>query len=602
MARTVIDSIGVATPSRTVTTRDVVGGCLRPLDLPLELMTGIVSRRVAGEGEYSVDLAARAGLDCLSRSSIPAEDIDLLINTSISRIDGPSWATYEPALATRLRLLLGCRNAWTFDLANACAGTFTGIWLADALIRAGRVRTALVVSGEFVSHLISTAQLEIDGRHDPRIACLTLGDAGAAVLLTRSGDDRTGLEHIGLRTLGEHHALCVAGPSDRPHGGAVMKTQMAALAAVGIRESIAHAAESLAALDLTIGDVDRFIPHQTSSVAIRAGIRHANRVFGVDALHEGNVIDNLATWGNTSTTAHLVALYDAARDGRVESGQRVLFEIAASGVTVGTAVYTLDDLPDRLVGGLGSTRPTPSATPAPLRGVRIGAVGLATEGATTIDLLREAITGCLAGRDQPDLLIHTGVYVTGLIAEPAVAAIAAGELGLGGDFLGFDLTNGGLGTLDACRVAAELISAGAVRTVLVAASEDGGGVRRRGSALLLEAGDGGFAGFHSRHFDEHLADFHATAVQEDGRSFVRAGDRRLLADRTAALVPQVVAELLAAHGVPEEEVTTVLLPDPELFTSALPFAFATLEAAPGDLVVIVGAASGIEIGAALYRM
>ncbi|WP_066366419.1 3-oxoacyl-[acyl-carrier-protein] synthase III C-terminal domain-containing protein [Herbidospora mongoliensis] len=602
MVRTVIDSLGVASPSRIVATRDVVDGCLRPLDLPLELTTGIVSRRVAGEGEYSVDLAARAGLDCLSRSSIPAGEVDLLINTSISRVDGPSWATYEPALATRLRRLLGCHDAWTFDLANACAGTFTGIWLADALIRAGRIRTALVVSGEFVSHMIPTAQLEIEGKNDPRIACLTLGDAGAAVLLTRSDDDRAGFRHIGLRTIGEHHTLCVAGPSDQPHGGAVMKTQMATLAAICIRESIAHAAESLAAIDLPIGDIDRFIPHQMSSLAIRAGIRQANRAFGAKVLDKGNVIDNLATRGNTSTTAHLVALHDASHDGRVESGQRVLFEIAASGVTVGTAVYTLDDLPDRLAEGRKSDRPTPPATPAPLRGVRIGAVGLATEGATTVELLREAVTDCLAGREQPDLLIHTGVYVTGLIAEPAVAATAAGELGLGGDFLGFDLTNGGLGTLDACRVAAELISAGTVNTVLVVASEDGGGVARRGSALLLEAGEGGFAGFHSRHFDEQLADFYAGAVQEDGRSFARAGDRELLADRTAALVPQVVAELLAAHGVTEEEISAVLMPDIELFTSALPFAFATLEAAPGDLVVIVGAASGIEIGAALYRM
>ena len=654
-----IDSIGVALPARVMTTRDVIAGCVRPPRLPLEQTTGIASRRVAGDGEYAIDFAVRAARDCFRRSAIPPEDIDLLIGTSISRIDGDHQATYEPAAATRLGRLLGCRRAWTFDVTNACAGKFTGIYIADALIRSGQIRTALVVSGEFISHLLRTAQLEIDGDLDPRIACLTLGDAGSAVLLTRGQDERTGFEHIGIRTIGRYHSLCVAGPTEAPHGGAIMRTDMTALTAVTVREMVTDAQRTLARLGRSVTDIDRFIPHQTSLLAMHAAIRRANRIFGAPVLHDGNVINNLAERGNTATTAHIVAMYDGSRAGQIQSGHRLLFQIAGSGVNVGTAVYTLDDLPERLRTGTPSTRSAPPSTSLrkPVRPVKVTGIGLAGPAApgtaTTLELLREATAKCLgaAGRRPADveLLIHAGLYPSGLLAEPAIAAIAAGELGFDGattpsrDVLGFDLTNGGLGLLDACRVACALIGAGEVGNAVVAASEveqrdpgaAGPGLAACGSAQFLEAGSlggEGYLGFHARRTGGDGNGFGAWAVQRGGRSFVRSGDRAALEDRYVADIPSVVAELLDLFQVRSESVRMVIPPSlsppstrrltrdwptlgerilppdrpgTDLFTSAVPFGLErvvrTGSVAQGDLAVLLGTASGVEIGAALYR-
>jgi 3-oxoacyl-[acyl-carrier-protein] synthase III len=75
-------------------------------------------------------------------------EIDLLICCNISRCDGPNYRfSFEPATAVRLRQRLGLSRAWAFDVSNACAGMFTGITVADALLKAGAVRRALVVSG-----------------------------------------------------------------------------------------------------------------------------------------------------------------------------------------------------------------------------------------------------------------------------------------------------------------------------------------------------------------------------------------------------------------------------------------------------------------------
>ncbi|WP_433124977.1 3-oxoacyl-[acyl-carrier-protein] synthase III C-terminal domain-containing protein [Micromonospora sp. CA-240977] len=671
-AGSVIDSIGVALPDRVMTTREVLDGCRSRLALPLEQTTGIVSRRVAGDAEYALDLATRAAEDCVSRSSIGLGDVDLLISASISRVDSPDRSTYEPSAATQLRHRLGCERAWAFDVTNACAGQFTGIYFADALIRAGEIGSALIVSGEYISHLMRTAQLEIADELDARIACLTLGDAGAAVLLTRTDDGPGGFEHIGIRTVGRYHHLCVAGPTDRPHGGVIMKTDMMGLAAAGIREMVAHTQQALGAMGLSPTDFDRFIPHQTSTLAIQAAVRRTNKVFGGVVLDERDVINNLPRRGNTATTSHPVALRDASRDGRIRTGDRVLFEVAASGVNVGTAAYRLDGLPDRLARGTRSPRtapprPRPAPWPHPVRAVAIGlaepaagpaggpAAG-AEPGATTLQLIRAATDDCLrragVSASDVDLLIHVGVYRTGMIAEPAIAAIAAGELGFDGstaatgEILAFDVTNGALGTLDGCRIAAELIRAGKADTAVVVASEveqrepgaAGPAVARCGSAVLLRLDAdraSGFLGFHSRSVATPAPDRGAWAMQDGGHNFIRATDRGEPAAAYAEHLPAVVAELLDRMRVGSDAIRAVVppwLPPPverrlrdtwpvlgprlvtlppvshgtDLFTSALPVGLRAVSAgggvSPGELVVVVGASTGMEIGAALYRI
>ena len=67
-SRTVIEGLGVYLPPRVVSTAEVVGGCLSKLEFPLERMTGIRSRRMAGETEFAIDLAEKAVADCLGRS------------------------------------------------------------------------------------------------------------------------------------------------------------------------------------------------------------------------------------------------------------------------------------------------------------------------------------------------------------------------------------------------------------------------------------------------------------------------------------------------------------------------------------------------------
>src|SRR5439155_8471599 len=78
-----VESLGMDLPPKEVSTPEVLEGCKNKLDFPLERMTGIRARRMAGETEFAIDLAAKAVADCLARSRYQPADIDLLLSCNI---------------------------------------------------------------------------------------------------------------------------------------------------------------------------------------------------------------------------------------------------------------------------------------------------------------------------------------------------------------------------------------------------------------------------------------------------------------------------------------------------------------------------------------
>ena len=89
--------------------------------------------------------------------------------------------------------------AIVFDITNACAGMFTGMQIVDSFISAGLIRRGMVVSGEFITGITRTAQIEITEFLDPRLACLTVGDAGPRSLWS----------HLGVPTLVFMNSTCI---------------------------------------------------------------------------------------------------------------------------------------------------------------------------------------------------------------------------------------------------------------------------------------------------------------------------------------------------------------------------------------------------------
>lgn len=593
---TIMESLGIYLPPGSVSTAQVLNECRNRIRLPFEALTGIHSRRVAGETEFAIDLAEKAILDCLRHSRHGAADIDVLIATNICRCDGPDFKVfYEPATSARLKQRLGFANALTFDLNSACAGMFTGIHVVDAMIRAGTVRRGMVVSGEYITHLARTAQKEIEDHTDDRMACLTLGDAGAAVILEGGPSGGAGLKALELFTLGEFSSCCIAGPTNQPHGGFVMRTDMVKMSEMSNVHGNGHPAHLMLQCGWDYGEINHILGHQTSKVAIDAAARDLRKRIGREVFQRINVINNLGERGNTASNSHFVALGDKIRTGVIRDGDKIAFGIRASGLTIGTALYEFDDLPSRL------RSPSPAATPAerPLaaatqryfpenaaRRVRIEAAGtfFPTGGGRldSLDLLAGAATKCLdaASRsiDDVDLLIQCGVYKSDFVNEPAIATLAAGRLGLGKvssarKALAFDLMNGALGFLDGCFCGIAMLQAGRHRQVIVAAAEVENnaavpslglrGLREGASAVLLGvAGEGGegFGGFLFCDHYEHIDSFETHMSNLDGNCrmvFRRRGD---LEPAYLACLEEAFRSLLEREGIEPGQVAAVLPP------------------------------------------
>ncbi len=657
----IIESLGVYLPERLVATADVLKACRAVPAALFQRLTGIARRPVVGPAEYAIDLARRAVDRCLRLSRCARETIDLVICCNISRYDGPHQSTtFEPSTAARLCAEFGMAAADAFDVSNACAGTFTGLLLARTAFAAGAARRALIVSGEHITHLADTARREIRSLADPRMACLTLGDSGVAILVESEGRAGVGFEALDLFSMGQYSDLCTGLLTDRPHGGAIMLTQSRKLTAVALEHCLPHALDTLLSHGWKPSEVDTFILHQTAKLTLDKALVKLNRQWRRPWLRKDNFVFNVADRGNLATNSHFVALYDRARQGRLQNGQRVVFSVAASGLTAGTALYALDDLPDRLRQKLNGYAPPPEILPrgnlvwTPKTRLRItGAEVLdgSRDRAGVVDMgaavARQCLTGAELSTQDIDVLIYCGIYRDRCLSEPAVAAMIAGELGFApaagpaASQFAFDLADGAVGFFKACHCAAQMIDAGQARRALIVAAEFQGdpavvnhgarAIANGAAAALVERSNdhrSGLESFGWQLFGEHRALRTSSCLRTNGSTFLsvaQSPNYDEAADRCAAAAieqlmqskpgridwclplglngPRLTAAL-SGLGLSAERVIAPSLPDSDPFTCAFAHGWRTIERSgellPGQRVLALQVAAGMRVACLTY--
>lgn len=235
---------------------------------------------------------------------------------------------------------IGATNATPIDVSNACAGMLTGVFVANNWVRRGAARSALVVSGEYISQLGQNAAGHVHTIASRELASLTLGDAGGAAVVQRADDGEAGITFAGFTTIAEHSRLCLAYPA-RHDPGARMFTKSQALQNAAIKDIPGVLREVLDATGLDIGDVDWVIPHQTSVRAIRKGMTALGEELG-GAPREPPVV-TVDRYGNTASTTHMVALVEELRAGRPLVGDRIAMLALASGIELGVVLFTVDE-------------------------------------------------------------------------------------------------------------------------------------------------------------------------------------------------------------------------------------------------------------------
>jgi 3-oxoacyl-[acyl-carrier-protein] synthase-3 len=213
-----IEAIGYELPKQVVTS-EAIEARLSPLydrlQLPygrLELMSGIRERRFWDDGTRPSDVAALAGRKALDQAGVSGQEIECIINCSVSR------DFLEPATASVVHERLKISpEAMLFDISNACLGMLNGMVMLGNMIELGQIKRGLLVAGENGKPLVENTlqQLLADStmtrkKFKDAFASLTIGSGAAAIVMTHASVSKSGHVLAGgvVRTDSEQNVLC----------------------------------------------------------------------------------------------------------------------------------------------------------------------------------------------------------------------------------------------------------------------------------------------------------------------------------------------------------------------------------------------------------
>ena len=284
--------------------------------------TGIRQRHFAGPHETTAFMGTAAAREALSAAGIEAASVDAIILATAT----PDQAF--PATAVHVQAALGIKGGFAFDISAACSGFIYALSVADAMVRAGQVKTVLVIGSEVYSRILN---------FEDRGTCVLFGDgAGAVVLQAKDvGSDGPGILSTHLHSDGAFAEILyvdgAVGQRDRP-GHLVMNGREVFRQAVTLLASAVN--EALEANDMTPKDIDWLVPHQAN----RRIIDGVSKKLGLPAERVVLTVDKHA---NTSAASIPLALWQAVSDGRIKPGQLILLEALGGGLTWGSALLRL---------------------------------------------------------------------------------------------------------------------------------------------------------------------------------------------------------------------------------------------------------------------
>lgn len=321
-AHTRIYSVGAARGENVVPNDDLVG----PIDSSDEWIrqrTGIITRTRAVTGTSAIELSTDAAKQAVERAGIDPAEVDLVIVATISN------PKQTPSVAAVVADRIGATPAAAYDMNAACAGYAYAVAQADALIRAGAARHAVVIGAEKLSDIVDPTDRSIS---------FLLGDGAGAVVIGPSetpgisatvwGSDGSKSDLVGMNaTLTDFRDGKAPWPTLRQEGPRVFRWAVWEMAKV--------AREALERAGVEASDLAAFIPHQANLRIIEEFAKQLK-------LPETTVIArDIETTGNTSAASIPLATHRLLEEHPELSGGLALQIGFGAGLVFGAQVVVL---------------------------------------------------------------------------------------------------------------------------------------------------------------------------------------------------------------------------------------------------------------------
>ncbi len=310
---------------------DEIGKALDTNDEWIFSHTGIHSRHVAGEGETTSSMAAKAGSEALKAAGVSPEEVGLVIVATST----PDYNPF-PSTACVVQGMLGCVNAGAFDLQAACAGFIYALEQARGFVNFYPDKKALVIGSESLTRVVDWSD---------RSSCILFGDGAGAVVL--GNDEAPGVAStktaahtiLGADGKGSHFIMRTGGTRDAlplSEHGVPMKPEKVVPPEMTLmgHDVFTFAVKTLSkvARDLCVSlgtspeELDRVFAHQANSRIIEATARRMKLPLSKFWL-------NLETTANTSAASVPISLDQAVKAGELRDGMKIVMVGFGAGLT-----------------------------------------------------------------------------------------------------------------------------------------------------------------------------------------------------------------------------------------------------------------------------
>jgi 3-oxoacyl-[acyl-carrier-protein] synthase III len=303
MNRAVVCGTGRFLPAERLTTAEAAQRLGVTTDWILQ-RTGIETRAVAASTETAEMMAAAAGRRALEAAGLEASALDLVIAATISQTHR------SPGVAACAAQALGATCA-AMDVGAACAGFVYAMSVAAGQIAVGAASRVLVIGVDRLTPFLDW--------QDPATATLFADGAGAVVLVAEAGERGVRAVELGGAPA-QAPALGVQAGRVHMNGPAVYR--------YAVREVPRAVRAVVQAAGWTLSELDWLAPHQANARVLAALARRLE-------LPPERVLDDIAEHGNTSAASIPIVLDEAARDGRLQSGHRIVLAGLGAGLVHG---------------------------------------------------------------------------------------------------------------------------------------------------------------------------------------------------------------------------------------------------------------------------
>jgi 3-oxoacyl-[acyl-carrier-protein] synthase III len=325
----VVCGIGSCLPPKVVTNAELARRLGTSVEW-IETRTGIRQRRVIEPGGSTADLAVEAGMRAMKSARLDRVDAVVLATTT------PDYRC--PGTAPEVASRLGLAGVPAMDVNAVCTGFLYAAASSAGLIATSVAERVLVIGADTYSTIVNPAD---------QTTTAIFGDGAGAIVLRQGEADEPGT--LGTFDLGSDGDLAeliwipaggsrqcstgLAAPAEdhyfQMRGPAVFKhavVRMAQTAGTALRRT-----------GWRTEDVDRLVCHQANARILAA----LSAELGIDA---DRMVSNIELVGNTAAASIPLALADAARNGHLRMGHRVVLTAFGGGVTWGATTLTWPDI------------------------------------------------------------------------------------------------------------------------------------------------------------------------------------------------------------------------------------------------------------------